>query len=358
MSTSRKTELREARFRRAIRILGWYKRDLGERLRRTRRIFGGGVLAVDPHTHSSHSDGTGTVEENCAAAENAGLDFLFVTDHMSLGQKRPLKKCPRASWGQEPGAGLQHMGLLNGTRLFRPRRDGLRADYDRACRIAPFVWIPHPAGWYPDVWYSDEAVAALWTLGESFAMEVVNGANHAVRAFDAFDRKAQEIWDRLLSDGRRVTALGASDAHSPDDIGTAWTGVLGARRNGASIIRALQRGACFASEAPLLDFSCNGDAMGSIVRGKTGSSVAFSIRAADSTGLAKVRVISMGRVVKEWNPNGRPLLEAAWSAKIGRANRWFRLAVSAVDDRRAFSTPIYVRPEPRTAPPRPGRKTG
>ncbi|MBD3410398.1 MAG: PHP domain-containing protein [Ignavibacteriales bacterium] len=40
------------------------------------------------HIHTTYSDGTGTVKEIAAAAEEAGLDFIGVTDHNTLRAKR------------------------------------------------------------------------------------------------------------------------------------------------------------------------------------------------------------------------------------------------------------------------------
>ena len=40
------------------------------------------------HVHTTHSDGTGSVEEIVTAAGQAGLDFIGINDHMSLGALR------------------------------------------------------------------------------------------------------------------------------------------------------------------------------------------------------------------------------------------------------------------------------
>jgi len=321
-----------------------YKRDLASRLAKTRQAFGRRLCIVDIHSHSVYSDGRGTVDEYRDRAKHAGLDFLFVTDHGSLRQKRAVRKWRDVSWGQEPGAGLHHVGLLCGKRLFHPKRDTLAADYDRAKRVAPFVWIPHPVGWYPGRWYSDEAVRELWTLGDAFAVEVMNGAHKLVRAYDAFDAKAVDVWDRLLSEGKKVTALGASDAHGPNDIGTVWTGLFAPRCTAPSIIRALDSGLCFASEASVMDFSCNGHPMGSTVSVKVGCSLRFRFRVVDADGIGSVRVVSRGKVMKEMHTRGRSVVEGTWKTRAGNRCLYYRLESTASDDRRAFSTPIYIAP--------------
>jgi len=324
-----------------------YKADLGQRLRETKRLFGRKALAVDVHTHSNFSDGTGTVEENRECAMNVGLDFFFATDHRSLGQKRIVKRWNNVSWGQEPGIGNHHLGILHGRRLFKPKMDGLRADFDRACAMGEFVFIPHPVGWYWCVWYADDLVESLWTLPNAFAIEVINGANKVVRAYDPFDAKAIQVWDRLLCDGRKVTALGGSDAHSPDDIGSVWTGVLQARCTADAIIRTLKQGRCFASEASLMAFSVDGKPMGSTITSTAGSTITLRYRVADAGGIASVRIVSGGRVVNEVRAHGETVVELEAARKVSRKPTYYRLESTATDGRRAFSTPIYVAPTPR-----------
>jgi histidinol phosphatase-like PHP family hydrolase len=47
---------------------------------------------VDIHTHSLHSDGLGTVEENAGRVAACGLDFFFAADHASLNQKKDVAR--------------------------------------------------------------------------------------------------------------------------------------------------------------------------------------------------------------------------------------------------------------------------
>lgn len=320
-----------------------FKGDLAVRLAESRKLLGRHVLAVDIHSHAVHSDGLAMVEENVEMARHLGLDFLFATDHQSLAQKRHTRKWADASWGQEPGAGPHHIGLLCGTRKFKPKQASIAADFAAAAKIAPFVWIPHPAGWYPRKWYTEEAIATLWTLGPKFAIELLNGAHKVVTAYDPFDAKALQVWDRLLCDGRKVTALGASDAHIPEAIGTAWTGVFAARRTAPSIIGALGKGQCFASESSLVDFSCDGQPMGSSVQRPSGKTVTLRFRIADAAGLAWARVVSQGKIVKEYAVHGGKIVEGSLPRKVVKA-AYYRVESAAIDNRRAYSSPIYVEP--------------
>ena len=342
MKRAEKEQLKQRGWKRLGNMILCYKHDMAERMAGTRKLFDRRVYAIDIHTHSNYSDGTGTVDENYECAKHSGLDFLFATDHMSIRQKRVTAKWSDTSWGQEPAMGTHHVGLLCNSRLFKPRSDNAAADFERAKKIAPFVWIPHPVGWYPNTWYSDKKIEQLWTLGDEFAMEVINGANKIVHAYDAFDAKAVRIWDRLLSAGRRVSALGGSDAHGPYEIASVWTGVFAARRTASSIIIALNKGLCFASEASMLEFSCSGQPMGAMIRKRKGANLELRFRVVDAAGIASVRVISQGKVVNKVHAKGQTVVHGSFTRKVGPHPTYYRLESTASDDRRAFSTPIYV----------------
>jgi len=321
-----------------------YKRDAATRLAETRKLFGRSVCLVDIHTHSLHSDGLGTVAENAERVRDFGLDFFFATDHASLRQKQAVKGLDHAGWGQEPGVGHQHIGLLANTRLFRPRLDSIGADFQRARRLAPFVWIPHPTGWYPTTRYTPEQIESLRQLGPAFAMEIINGACQSVQAYDVTDQQAGLVWDRLLGDGIKITAVAGSDAHNPFDIGTTWTGVFASRRSSPAIIQALNRGLCFASESTLLNFSCNGKPMGTTLRTRPKATLSFHFRVADAGGIASIRIISQGRVLKNIRGESLKVIEGRLTQRAPVSPAYYRLETTASDERRAFSTPIYIEP--------------
>lgn len=324
-------------------LMWYYKGDLARRLAETRQLFRRRVYAVDIHTHSIFSDGLGTVAENRACAQHCGLDYFFATDHYSVGAKRAVKHWRDASWGQEPCYRRHHIGVLGNARRL-PRRENDIADFETARKFAPFAWVPHPVGLYPESWYEAVTVRALRNFPAAFAMEIINGMNKVVRAYDQFDAKAVRIWDQLLSAGKQITALGGSDAHSPDDIGSVWTGVYAERCGAAAIIKALNQGLCFASEASLLDFSIDGRPMGASLRRKKGAQLRLHFRAADAAGIRLVRVITQGRVAREYDVRGKTVCEDNLAIRAAARPAYFRLESIAGDDRRAFSTPIYVEP--------------
>ncbi len=313
-----------------------------ERLAATRKLLGRRVLIADVHTHSTYSDGRSTVRENYDRARMIGIDFMFATDHDRIVQKRSARTLEHASWGQESTAGDYHLGLLNGTRVHHPGNDGLAADVASAEVIAPFVWIPHAAGFGERTTREIAKIVRDLSHIDNLAMEVLNGYRAIDRCFHRSGKGAVAAWDRLLCMGRKMTPVGASDTHSMVEIGNAWTGVYAPHRTAASIIRGLCEGRCFASEAPLLEFSCNRKPMGSQISVRKGTRLTFRFRAADAAGIAWARLISRGSVVKEYRARGDRVVDGSLVRKAGARPTYYRVEAAAVDDRRVFSSPIYV----------------
>lgn len=208
--------------------------------------------------------------------------------------------------------------------------------------MAPFVWIPHPAGWYPRKDYSREQMEELWTLAPAFAMEVINGAHRIGTAYDQFDQAAVALWDRLLSDRIRVTPIGGSDAHIPEGIGCCWTALPGIEANLNSIIAGLNAGCCLASEAPLLKIELNGQPMGGTLKNYENQTLKLHYRVADAAGLQTIRIIVDGQAEETLYLQDKTCFEDEWSFKPSVKPRYIRLEARASDNRRGFSAPIYI----------------
>lgn len=326
------------------RLIEYVRQASGKRLAATRKLWGEKLLTGDLHSHTTYSDGTGSVAEMRRIADMVGLDFLFITDHGTIAQRKDCRELPRTWYGQEPGSGPHHLCLLDGSRKFSPKLQSFRADFDKAREISPFVFVPHPAGWWPQTVYSAKQVKALYDIGDEFAVEVMNGANCLARANDQHDGRARVAWEELLCAGKHVTAVAASDSHCPQGVGSCWTGVLAPRCTKRTVIQALSEGHCFGSEAPLLSITRGAAVMGDTVRGKKGGRLVLALAAADAYGLQEVKLVSQGKTVWSARPEGAQTLSHRFSATFPAKPTYFRLECAAVDDRRAFSSPIYVEP--------------
>ena len=334
----RKVEQAQAAFDLCVR----QKRMWGKRLDATRKLFKKKVFAVDLHSHSTFSDGLGTIAENCKdAKERARLDFLFCTDHFTIAHKRSVSKIAWAGLGQESYSGGFDIGLLL-PRAVHTMEETVLEGMAGARRISDFSWIPHPVD-FGDITEADlNRIAGQLGEIDGLAIEVMNGYDAPTRAYPRTGVWGARLFDRLLTYGRRVTPLGVSDAHTRLEIGNAWSGVYASECTEREIVNALNLGRCFASEAALLDFSCNSKRMGSSLSARAGDPLQFSVSAADADGLASVKLISGGKVKKEYRLHGKSVYRGKIEVKAGAKKTYYRLEVTSSDDRRAFSSPIYI----------------
>jgi hypothetical protein len=271
------------------------------------------------------------------------MDFIFCTDHETLAQRRSVKRFARAGLGEESVGGRYHVGLLRPSKLHKARATVAEA-VETARAIAPCVWVAHPVdGPAPDESAFEATVADLAPLGD-LAIEVMNGFTRIARAYPGAGPWNVKLMDRLLAMGRRITPLAGSDAHGLVEFGDCWTGVYAPRCSAKSIVDTLAAGDCFASELPLLDFTCNGKPMGSTIRTRKGQPLRLAARAADAYGLAWARIISNGRVIKEWRIREDETFQAKLTRRAPARRTHVRLEIVAADDRRAFSAPIYIEP--------------
>ena len=154
-----------------------------------------------------------------------------------------------------------------------------------------------------------------------------------------------KLWDKLLSAGKTVRAIGNSDAHLPEAVGSVWTALLTKTVNEKSILKTLWAGHQYVSDGPALDFRCGNKRMGDrvVLRGKA---LRFKLAAADGVGLRQVRLIGRdGKIVKCWPMAGEPFFKTTHlQTKLSRRSLYFHLEVESSDARRAFSNPIYISP--------------
>ncbi|MHC4562756.1 MAG: CehA/McbA family metallohydrolase [Planctomycetota bacterium] len=323
-----------------------YRQRLAGLIAESRKLLGKKVYLADVHTHSAYSDGAGFVEDNAAWAEMAGLDYIFATDHGKTDPKRVVGKLPNAGWGEETGGGWYHIGILEPTPKHHYKNEqSLPEAWEELKALTRFQWLAHPFWAYeqpPEEQYQ-QVLSDMRQLGD-MAMEIANGCVEVADAYFLTGAAGSRMVDELLCGGQRVTLLGVSDCHFVADIGTAWTGIYAARRTSKNLIDALAAGNCFASEAPLLDVSLNGKPMGSTLKPKPGAALKLRARIAAAAGIAFVKVISNGKVIKEIWPKHEPVVDLSLDRKATRKPTYFRIETADANGRRAFSTPIYVRP--------------
>jgi len=332
-----------ARFQYLTDMLTDFKTRHGDRLLETRNLFGR-VALIDPHTHSNCGDGRGSVSQNYEMAMSCGLDFVFVTDHYTVEAHDYARMLEGISWGQEPHSGDEHIVVLNNEKLL-PVDLSPAELWQAALKQGRFAFVPHPAGQGEVKCDIKERAKQLESMaGRAFAMELLNGLFKVFHAWDCCCEAAVGIWDALLLRGCRVTPLGGSDAHDPFSIGTSWTGVICDDQYLPTIVQAMHKGRCFASEAPMLELSCGKVRMGSAVSVALGQQLTFRCRVADYVGLRQVRLIADGQPVHVWNLDGIQTFDEELSVIRLTVDGYVRLEAISLDGCRAFSAPIYLVP--------------
>ncbi len=202
-------------------------------------------LKGDLHLHSIHSDGIYNIEENIKIAEDLNLDFISLTDHNTSTQN--FVDSSHNSITLIPGMELStYKGHINIFGLQDPLIDfrisnivDLQHKLEKIKQQGGFCSVNHPfdndCGW-----------GWGWNLKFDW-VEVWNG----------HWRKINEIalnwWEKQLIEGRKIVAVGGSDAHGKSPFitqGFPTTFVYSLSHSSKDILEAINKGHCFISYSP------------------------------------------------------------------------------------------------------------
>ncbi|MBD2867025.1 CehA/McbA family metallohydrolase [Paenibacillus arenilitoris] len=165
-------------------------------------------LKGDLHTHSVHSDGAYTLEENAAIMESLGCDFIAMTDHNTSSQNLayPRQTSVLMIPGTEFTTNFGHANFIGATDPMHDFRvsdmSGVREKFRIARERGARTVLNHPHCDYCP-WEWDFAVDHDW-------VEVWNGP------WTERNGRALAWWQEQLASGRRLVAVGGSDVHRPD----------------------------------------------------------------------------------------------------------------------------------------------
>lgn len=209
------------------------------------------------HTHSTASDGAYDPDEVCRRYQEAGYDFLSLTDHFLPAYDYPLTdtrahrtKDFTTIIGAELHTAETEFGsiwhiLAVGLPLdFAPpdKNESIRALSRRALTCGAYVALAHPA-WYGITERDAEA------LGPVDAIEVFNGV-----ACDHNDRPdSWNLAEILLSRNQRYLACATDDFHGTgdrNDFSRGWVMVKSERLDPEALLSALKAGNYYSSTGP------------------------------------------------------------------------------------------------------------
>jgi hypothetical protein len=283
------------------------------------------------HTHSTNSDGALSPEDVGRLYQEAGYDFVAITDHFRakygfpLTDTRPLRTPTfttllgaelHAPHSERPAEWhIIAVGLPLGFAPPDPGESG--PELARRARAAgAFVGMAHPA-------------ASLLTLADAESLD----AAHAVEVYNALaaheDRAdSWHLCDLLLTRGRRLGAYAADDAHfqpwDPPGL-VAWVQVRAESLDPDALLAALKAGHYYSSTGPEIH-SIELDADRVTIRCSPVS-----------------RVLVTGGVPGKQVCDGQELTVCTLPLEKFQESGYIRATVVDATGRRAWSNPIWLR---------------
>lgn len=213
---------------------------------------------VELHTHTCHSDGTFTVEELVRTAAGNGYRALALTDHNTSSGVPEMDRLAEEK-GIVPVRGLEwttyhgHMVVLE-EKGYTDWRGVKPEEIDEAIRSihrnGGIVGIAHPFSLSDPVntGYHWAFQIQDWSLPDYMEVWSRNYAPKRLQSVRAF-----ELWEKLLSEGFRITAMTGRDWHKDDGLPCcySWVGCEG-ELTAPMVLDAIRRGNVCLSAGPLL----------------------------------------------------------------------------------------------------------
>lgn len=206
------------------------------------------------HTHTAESDGDSTPAEVVRWYADHGYDFLVITDHDKITRvldAAGLVLIPGEEVTDRLPKKPLHVNAIGIEQPVKPQGgktpvEVLQRNVDAVRAAGGLSLINHPNfGW------AFGAEELLQVNGATF-MEIASGHPYVN---ELGPPSTEQMWDRLLSAGKRIHAVAVDDVHHlkrpwDTDIappGKAWVVVRAGTRDAKSILEALARGDFYAS---------------------------------------------------------------------------------------------------------------
>jgi hypothetical protein len=330
----------------------------------------------DLHSHTGHSDGScasasGKQRVPCPlfltaqAALKRKLDFLAISEHNNVSHANAIRELQ--PWldnlllmpAREVTTFVGHANLFGTVepldyRIAANGSAGLNRLLGAAAALGGLVSINHPVR--PS---GEQCMGCGWDQATDLrrvqAVEVVNGPD-ADSAWSGIP-----FWSAQLQQGLRLTAIGGSDNHRPDEtgdspaaLGSPTTVVYAKELSQVAVLDAIRAGHVFIDVAGsgqrVLEFSGRSGAqqamMGDALMAPAGTAVRFAVRVVQAAG-ARIEVVMDGR------PAGLLAQPAVDADEVSRqfewtsdgARHWLRIDVrDAAGKLILLGNPIYLNP--------------
>jgi hypothetical protein len=198
-------------------------------------------IVANIHMHTTYSDGTGNHSDIASAAMSAGLDVVIVTDHniyvsgpedyYSAGDKRVLLLVGEEIHDPTRIPQKSHLLILGAGSELAPMAGDMKRLLETVRKAGGLAFIAHPydpaapAVGEDDLSWEDwqaegltgieiwNAMSEFKSLLKSRLHAIYYAYNPALVAYRPFQQALQK-WDEQLNSGRRLAAIGGSDAHA------------------------------------------------------------------------------------------------------------------------------------------------
>lgn len=214
------------------------------------------------HTHTTGSDGDSPPEVVAQWYRDHGYAFLVLSDHNALTSTDGLDGSGENGFllipGEEVTSAFEnrpvHVNGLNLPRLVEPRSGQtliatIQGNVDAIREVEGVPHINHPNfGWA----FGAEELAQV---ENDRLLEIFNGHPSVHNVGGGGSPGLEEIWDALLTGGKRIYGIAVDDAHhfrgefSPDraNPGRGWVSVLATRLDALELMASLEAGRFYAS---------------------------------------------------------------------------------------------------------------
>jgi hypothetical protein len=266
-------------------------------------------LKGDLHTHSVHSDGTFTLREKADICEEAGLDFLGLTDHNAASQNEAYPRDVDTLFipGMELTTNKGHLNLFGVNNPIRDFRVNTMEELHNVLKEArengAYISLNHPycrnTGWRWD-WDFDYDWVEVW-----------NGP------WRDENQDALDWWQEQLVSGKRLVAVGGSDAHRPHPYvihGMPTTWVYSKSLTSSEILKSIDKGhvvLSYSPKGPFISLTCGISMTGDVCE-DTKQPVMLNVKDVQYSDVVKV-ISNQGIEQEVMVEEGQDSLDLSWA---------------------------------------------
>lgn len=220
------------------------------------------------HTHTTESDGDSPPEVVARWYKDHGYAFLVLSDHNAWTDPSKLSHLVDSTFLLIPGEEVTsswerrpiHVNGLNVPHLIEPQRDStlvgtIQKNVDAVREVEGVPHINHPNfGWAIDA-------ETLAKIERDKLIEIHNGHPLVHNHGGGGTPGMEEVWDYLLTGGKRIYGIAVDDAHhfqgefSADraNPGRGWVSVRANRLDARDLLGAMEAGNFYASTGVVLE---------------------------------------------------------------------------------------------------------